>query len=50
MAFRMQASVPDITDLSKEPESTFQLYGPDAKHRAVMLPIVWWLVDLPSAM
>ncbi len=31
MAFRMQASVPDITDLSKEPESTFQLYGPDAK-------------------
>ncbi len=31
MAFRMQASVPDLTDLSKEPESTFELYGPDSK-------------------
>src|SRR4051812_39153912 len=25
MAFRMQASVPDLTDISKEPESTFKL-------------------------
>ena len=25
MAFRMQASVPELTDLSKEPESTFEL-------------------------
>jgi uncharacterized protein (DUF1501 family) len=31
MAFRMQTSVPELMDLSKEPESTFQLYGPDAK-------------------
>ena len=31
MAFRMQASVPDLTDLTKEPDSTFQLYGEDAK-------------------
>jgi len=31
MAFRMQASVPALTDLSKEPESTFKLYGEDAK-------------------
>jgi hypothetical protein len=31
MAFRMQASVPELTDLSKEPESTFELYGPDAR-------------------
>lgn len=31
MAFRMQASVPDLTDLSKEPESIYQLYGDDAK-------------------
>jgi len=31
MAFRMQASVPALTDLSKEPESTFKLYGDDAK-------------------
>jgi uncharacterized protein (DUF1501 family) len=31
MAFRMQSSVPDLTDISKEPESTFQMYGEDAK-------------------
>ena len=31
MAYRMQMSVPDLTDVSKEPESTFQLYGDDAK-------------------
>ena len=31
MAFRMQASVPDLTDISKEPESTFQMYGEDAR-------------------
>jgi uncharacterized protein (DUF1501 family) len=27
----MQSSVPDVTDLSKETESTYELYGPDAK-------------------
>jgi len=31
MAFRMQASVPNLTDLSDEPESTFDLYGLQAK-------------------
>ncbi len=31
MAFRMQSSVPELTDISKEPESTFQLYGDDAR-------------------
>jgi len=31
MAFRMQTSVPELTDLSKEPASTFELYGPDSK-------------------
>ena len=31
MAFRMQASVPDVTDISGEPESIFELYGPDSK-------------------
>jgi hypothetical protein len=30
MAFRMQTSVPELTDISKEPESTFKLYGDDA--------------------
>ena len=31
MAYRMQASVPELTDLSHEPESTFELYGPDSR-------------------
>lgn len=31
MAFRMQASVPELTDLSTEPASTFELYGPDSR-------------------
>jgi hypothetical protein len=31
MAFRMQASVPDLTDLSTEPESMYALYGEDAR-------------------
>lgn len=29
MAYRMQAMVPEITDLSKEPEGTIKMYGPD---------------------
>lgn len=31
MAFRMQTSVPELMDLSKEPESTFEMYGPDSR-------------------
>jgi hypothetical protein len=31
MAFRMQTSVPELTDLSNEPASTFELYGEDAR-------------------
>ena len=31
MGFRMQASIPDVTDFSKEPESTYKLYGEDAR-------------------
>ncbi len=31
MAFRMQAAVPELADLSREPESTFQAYGPESK-------------------
>jgi hypothetical protein len=31
MAFRMQASVPELTDLSEEPATTFELYGEDAR-------------------
>jgi hypothetical protein len=31
LAFRMQSSVPDLTDTSREPESTYKLYGEAAK-------------------
>ena len=33
MAFRMQASVPELVDTSTESEETFQLYGDDARQR-----------------
>ena len=32
LAFRMQSSVPELTDLSKEPASTYKLYGDDARN------------------
>jgi hypothetical protein len=32
LAFRMQASVPELTDIKSEPESTYQLYGDEAKN------------------
>lgn len=31
MAWRMQTSIPQLNDLSDEPESTFELYGPDSR-------------------
>lgn len=33
MAFRMQASVPELTETTDEPESTFALYGEGARKR-----------------
>ena len=47
LAYRMQSSVPELTDLASEPESTFTLYGEEAKKPA-RLPIrpcwpgAWW--------
>jgi hypothetical protein len=32
MAFRMQASVPELTNIASEPESTFRLYGDAARN------------------
>jgi hypothetical protein len=32
MAFRMQTSVPDVMNLSGEPESVLDLYGPEARN------------------
>src|SRR5437762_5313060 len=34
MAYRMQTSVPALTDLAREPDSTVRLYGDDAKKPA----------------
>ena len=31
MAFRMQSSVPELTDISKEPESVLKMYGPEVR-------------------
>ncbi len=31
LAYRMQASVPELTDVSKEPKHVFDLYGPDSR-------------------
>ncbi len=31
MAYRMQASVPELMDVSAEPESVYDLYGPDSR-------------------
>lgn len=32
MAYRMQTSVPEVTDMSGEPEHIFDLYGPDSRN------------------
>jgi hypothetical protein len=31
LAWRMQSSVPELTDVSREPEHVFELYGPDSR-------------------
>jgi hypothetical protein len=31
MAYRMQASVPELMDLSHEPDRTFEMYGPESR-------------------
>ena len=36
MAFRMQASVPELTDVSGEPDSVYELYGEDARKPATV--------------
>ena len=39
MAFRMQTSVPELTDFRKEPESTYKLYGEEARKPRHRSPI-----------
>ena len=36
MAYRMQASVPELMDVSDEPDDVFDLYGPEAKTPGTM--------------
>jgi len=31
MAYRMQTSVPEVMDISKEPDEIFEMYGPDSR-------------------
>lgn len=33
LAFRMQTSVPDLTDISKEPKHVLEMYGPDVEKK-----------------
>jgi hypothetical protein len=33
LAYRMQTSVPELSDLSKEPDSVVEMYGPEARKR-----------------
>ena len=33
MSYKMQASVPELTDFSKEPKSVLDMYGPDVKRQ-----------------
>ena len=40
MAYRMQASVPELMDLSKEPESTFELYGEESRQAGTFMLVV----------
>ena len=41
LAFRMQASVPELVDLAKEPESTHALYGPDLRKSGSFAHTAW---------
>ncbi|HSI72774.1 MAG TPA: DUF1501 domain-containing protein, partial [Fimbriimonas sp.] len=33
LAFKMQTSVPELTDISKEPQSVLDMYGPDVRKK-----------------
>ena len=41
MAFRMQTSVPDLVDFSKESKETIDRYGPDALQKGLLPTTVW---------
>src|SRR5579859_642984 len=37
MAFRMQRSIPELVDISNEPKSVLDLYGPEVTHIVSLL-------------
>ena len=55
MAYRMQTSVPDLMDLSSEPERTFQLYGPASRKpgtyaaNCLLARSDWWSAAFASS-
>ena len=49
MAYRMQTSVPEVTDLSDESESTFKMYGPTVASPARSPPTACSLGGSPNA-
>ena len=49
MAYRMQTGVPDAMDLTDEPDSIVEMYGPDAACRAPSRPTACWRGGWPSA-
>jgi len=49
MAFRMQTAVPEMTDVSKEPDSIIKLYGPDCLCPEPMPPIAFSTENFPKA-
>ena len=48
MAYRMQASVPELTDISDEPQHTFDLMAKKRKSQEHSRLIACWLVGLPK--
>ena len=49
MAYRMQTSVPELTDVSSEPKSVLDLYGPQVKERGTFAYTQCKDTDQPSA-
>ncbi len=48
LAFRMQSSVPELMDVSKEPLHIFDLYGTKGAATVLLHRTVYWLADLPN--
>ena len=49
MAFRMQASVPELMDVKSEPEATYKLYGDEAKKPGTFAFTACWPAGWSSA-